>query len=288
MSIKTLHANLHHRLRQAGVDNPGLEARIILRHVLCVTDADLIGGGPADDAMMVPPDKAQSIENMARRRADGEPLSRILGAREFYSLPFAVTPAVLDPRPDTETLVDAALKSFAAPPQAILDLGTGSGCILIALLHEWKAARGVGVDISADALAVAAGNAARNGVDGRARFVQGDWAAALDGKFDLIVSNPPYIPAGDIPNLGPEVRNHDPILALDGGQDGLDAYRTIIKEINRLLSPGGICLLEIGIGQAPDVARLVANAGLSLRESFRDLGGVERVLKIASGDSGDK
>ncbi len=140
---------------------------------------------------------------------------------------------------------------------AILDLGTGTGCILIALLHEWPDAKGTGVDISRAALDVAAENARINGVDGRARFVLGDWGADLEESFDLIVSNPPYIPSADIPNLATEVRNHDPIPALDGGEEGLDAYKIIIKETRNLLSPGGVCLLEVGVSQAPDVARPV-------------------------------
>jgi len=284
MSIKALRANVHQMLRQAGVDNPGLEARVILRHVLHVSDADLIGG---DEREMIPPEGKEAVGAIVQRRAAGEPLSRILGEREFHGLPFEVTPAVLDPRPDTETLVDAALKSFKTPPASILDLGTGSGCILISLLHEWKDARGVGVDRSPEALAVAKRNSERNGVADRARLIQGDWGAGLEEQFALIVSNPPYIPSQDIPNLDREVRNHDPILALDGGKDGLDAYRTIIRESKELLSLGGVMLFEIGIGQGPDVARLVANAGLSIAESICDLAGIERVLKIIYGDSGD-
>lgn len=282
MSIKTVYQEARRWLKEVKVENPELDARIILKHVLGVSDADLIEGtGPVSASQL------RAINAILQRRVYHEPLSRILGTREFWSLPFVVTPDVLDPRPDTETLVEAALKSFTAPPATILDLGTGTGCILIALLHEWPEARGTGVDISGAALEVAAENARINGVADRARFVQGEWGGSLEDSFDLIVSNPPYIPSGDIPNLATEVKNHDPILALDGGKDGLQAYLVIIRETKKLLSPGGVCLLELGIGQVPDVTRLAAESGLSVSESIRDLAGIERVLKITTGDSGD-
>ena len=309
MSIKTVYQEARRWLQEAKVDSPELDARLIVRHVLGVTDADLIEGTGAVSAAQM-----QAINTILQRRRYHVPLSRIFGTREFWSLPFIVTPDVLDPRPDTETLVEAALKSFTTPPATILDLGTGTGCILIALLHEWPEARGTGVDISGAALDVAAENARINGVADRVEFVQADWNSPdflmsvpsplipLPGErerrakpdrerggasFDLIVSNPPYIPSGDIPNLATEVKNHDPILALDGGKDGLQAYLVIIRETKKLLSPAGVCLLETGIGQVPDVTRLAAESGLSVSESIRDLAGIERVLKITTGDSGD-
>jgi release factor glutamine methyltransferase len=190
----------------------------------------------------------------------------------------------LDPRPDTETLIEAALKRFKGnPPRKILDLGTGSGCILITLLSEWPQAQGVGVDISPAALDVARENAQINGIASRARFICGDWGEGLDESFDLIVSNPPYIPTQDIETLEKGVRNHDPTRALDGGADGLEAYKAILMAIKKLFSTDGAGFFEIGFSQAQEVARLVANAGFSVRETHPDLAGIQRVVEFDLG-----
>jgi release factor glutamine methyltransferase len=225
----------------------------------------------------------QRLEAMAARRLAGEPLDRIFGHRGFWTLDLAVTPDVLSPRPDTETVVAAArdgLRQFVGSSQQIriLDLGTGSGAILLALLAECPGAVGLGVDISAQALAVARANAARNGLQDRAQFRRGGWEAALGERYDLVVSNPPYIPTADIATLDREVRDHDPHLALDGGVDGLDAYRAIAALLPRLLAPGGFAVLEIGFGQGEAVAALAATAGLAVVDVRPDLGGVPRAV----------
>ncbi len=284
--MKGLYRDIWAKFKQAGLESPELEARILLKNALKVSDSDLIAG----IERVASAAEGKQIESLANRRLAGEPISRIFGEREFWGLPFKVTPAVLDPRPDTETLVEEALKALKGkPPMRILDLGTGSGCILIALLHEWPEAEGIGLDISVEALVVAQENAARNGVEARARFAQGSWAGNLDdivrGPFELIVSNPPYIPVSDIPNLQNEVKNYDPILALEGGADGLDAYRGILTKIKTLLSADGQAFLECGIFQAADVARLAEKAGLSVRDTYKDLAGVERVVQISLGKS---
>ena len=281
-TLNSSFARLRDELKKHGVENPAREARILLKHyVPGVTDAAFITG----EDMSVTIEQYNALTVALRRRAElQEPLGRILGHAEFWSLRFRVTPDVLDPRADTETLVAAAVKNGAArPPAAILDLGTGTGCILIALLTEFPAARGMGVDFSEAALAIARENAKTNGVAARAEFLQGDWDEKLTARYDLIVSNPPYIESAVIPNLDGAVRDYDPLLALDGGADGLAAYKRIVDALPNRLTPAGCCFLEIGAGQGPAVARLIANAGLALTESYLDTGGVERVLKISLG-----
>jgi release factor glutamine methyltransferase len=285
------------RLAEAGVENPALDARILARQGGKFSDADLISGGQSPLSVEV----VETIEQLAARRAAGEPVSRILGEREFWGLSFKVTPDTLDPRPDTETLVEAALKS-ACEMQAgeevglaslagggglrILDLGTGTGCILISLLVELPDARGVAVDVNPAALAVARENAVRHGVESRIEFRQGSWFEPVaDGEsFDLIVSNPPYIRESDIESLAVEVRNHDPILALTGGDDGLTAYKIILQDIKKHLVCGGRALFEIGKDQEKDLARLVGDSMMNHVDSYRDLAGIIRVVEMSCGE----
>lgn len=262
------------RLREAGVETAAMDARILVEAAMG-ENADLDPLQPLDAAML------GRLDGFAMRRLAGEPVWRILGEREFWSLPFRLSPATLEPRPDSETIVEAALGVLAErrdQPIAILDLGTGTGCLLVALLSECKAARGVGVDLSQEACETAAGNAERNGVGARARFRQGDWMAGLSERFDLIVSNPPYIPAGDIAGLDAAVRDHDPVRALDGGEDGLAAYRALAAGLPLRIAAGGAVVLEIGAGQEADVVAIMAAAGLIHRGSRRDLGGHPRAL----------
>lgn len=260
----------------AGIDTAALDARLLLLHALKIDAPDLL----RDPDQPITVDEAERSSGALSRRLAGEPVGRILGTREFWGLPFALSPDTLEPRPDTETLVEAALEALAdrrGEPLRILDLGTGSGCLLVALLHEFRQASGIGIDASQGALGTARGNAIANGVGERAAFIAGDWGTALDERFDLIVSNPPYIPAGDIASLTTEVREHDPRLALDGGDDGFNAYRRIIADLPRLLTPGGLAVLEAGIGQAGGIADLMRGAGLTVL-TRRDLGGVERAI----------
>lgn len=230
--------------------------------------------------------EAARFEAFLARRAAGEPVSRILGRREFWSLEFEVDSSVLDPRPDTETVVEAALAATAnrAAPLEILDLGCGSGCILLALLSELPNAFGLGLDRSPAALATARRNARRLGFAARCRFLAADWAAPLAGAFDLAVSNPPYVPSGEIEGLAPEVSRHDPRAALDGGADGLDAYRALAAALPRLLRSGGLAVLEIGATQASAAADLLTAAGLRVVETRRDLAGRDRCLVVRRGE----
>jgi len=267
------------KLRAAGIDEARREARLLLSHCTGVPAEQLF----AHPETAVAAAAAARFEAVLERRAAREPVSHILGKREFWGLPFTVSGAVLDPRPDSETVVALALDLIA--PRRILDLGTGSGCLLCALLHELPGASGVGIDRSAEALRVAAGNAAALGLGDRAKFVLSDWGAAIDERFELIVSNPPYIPAAEIAALAPEVAAHEPRAALDGGADGLDAYRAIAAQLPRLLTNEGRAVFEIGAGQEAAVAAILAAAGFAVVEARADLGGHVRALGICRADA---
>jgi release factor glutamine methyltransferase len=222
----------------------------------------------------------QKFSELVNRRAAREPLSHLTGHREFWSLDFRVSSDVLDPRSDSETLIEAvsALTKEGNAPQSVLDLGTGSGCLLLAILSELPAATGVGIDVSEAALRIAADNAKRLGMEDRAEFRHGSWDIDFDRRFDLVISNPPYIPTADIKELQTEVREYEPRLALDGGQDGLDCYRAILANVRNLLRLGGLLVFEVGIGQAPDVGQLMTKVGFHSPAFHRDIAGVERCV----------
>jgi release factor glutamine methyltransferase len=262
------------------IDSAELDARIL---VGAATGLDLTGMITAASRPLTS-DESTRLEDFTRRRLAGEPVARILGLREFWGLPLQLSAATLVPRPDTETVVELALEMLRASaparrPLRIVDLGTGSGAILLALLSELPDAFGYGTDISVEALRTARGNAVDLGLASRAALVACDYAAALSGTFDLIVSNPPYIRSLDIAGLATEVRDHDPLRALDGGADGLDAYRALIPQAARLLAPGGILAVEVGEGQSTDVEPLMASADLILEGPPKaDLAGIRRAV----------
>lgn len=264
------------RLREAGIDEARFEARLLLGHVLGRKPLSL----PMDGQRAVTAEDAKRFRALVARRAAHEPSAYLIGTRGFWTLDLAVTPAVLIPRHDTETVVSAALDHAGRCARRVLDLGTGSGAILLALLAECPAAFGVGVDRSEAALAVARANAAAAGLAARAGFVRGDWAGAVAGWFDLVVSNPPYIACETITTLAPEVAAHEPRAALDGGADGLDAYRLILPSLPRLLGPGAVAVLEIGAGQAEAASSLAAGTGLQAIEIRQDLGGIPRAMVL--------
>lgn len=276
-SRSALAAELARRLAQAGIEAPEREARHLLKGVLGLSDIDLVARA---DIPVAESDAAHALD-LAARRARGEPLARLLGRREFWSLDFDLAPDTLVPRPETETLVEAALEAFPDRNAAlrVLDLGTGTGALLAAFLSERPNAWGLGIDLSEGAARQARANLTALGLSGRSAVMVGNWAAAIKGGFDLVLSNPPYISKDDIAALDVEVRSHDPFLALDGGEDGLDAYRIIAEALPRLLRAGGRAVLELGIGQEDDVARLLAQAGLPADGSARrDLGGIARAM----------
>lgn len=282
-TIKSLVQDAVLRLRLSGVEGPRRDAELIVGHVLGLERASIIARG--DDA--VDAAAAARIEALAAERAGRRPMAQILGRREFWSLTFKVTEATLDPRPDTETLVEAVLAVIGLrrwQRLRILDLGTGTGCILAALLTECPAAQGTGVDRSPAAAAVARENMAALGLDRRASIVEGDWCAGLSGPFDVIVSNPPYIPEADLARLAPEVRLFEPRGALTPGGDGLGAYRAILGQIGGVSAPGAIVGFEVGIGQSEAVAALMEGAGLGPVTVRPDLAGIGRaVLGRAAG-----
>jgi release factor glutamine methyltransferase len=264
-------------LRAAEIAAPRQEARMLLAHVLGCREEDLL----RDPRAPVPGDRGAAFTGLLRRRAARAPMAHLLGHAGFWTLELEVSPETLIPRADSEAIVAAALEGFTGGGR-VLDLGTGTGALLLAVLSERPGARGVGIDRAPGAARLAARNAAANGLSGRASFLVGDWDSAIAGRFDLVLSNPPYIPRGDIAGLMPEVARHEPALALDGGADGLDAYRRIVAALPSLLAPGGRAVLELGIGQRGPVEELAAAGGLRSHGARADLGGVERALILSA------
>jgi release factor glutamine methyltransferase len=279
-TIATARRALTARLRAHAVDAAELEARLLAGAALGLDLTAMVAAA----ARPLTAAEAAHLEDMARRRLAGEPVARILGRKEFWGLPLQLSAATLVPRPDTETVVELALqmRRAAIEPKRgwrIADIGTGSGAILLALLSEWPDAIGVGTDLSASALQTARSNAVHLGLVARAAFVACDLAAALAGPFDLVVSNPPYVRSADIAGLAIEVRAHDPPRALDGGADGLDAYRALIPQATRLLAPGGALVVEVGHGQSDYVEQLMKAAGLKRENPPKaDLAGIPRAV----------
>jgi release factor glutamine methyltransferase len=279
-TVESARRALAARLKIAAIESADLDARLLIGYVLGL---DLTGLILAAQRQLTPGESAR-IEEFARRRLAGEPVARILGEKEFWGLPLQLSSATLVPRPDTETVVELALELLRAGgnldrPLRIADLGTGSGAILLALLSELPAAQGFGTDISEGALRTAGANAARAGLSHRATFVACDYASGLTGPFDLIVSNPPYIRSADIAGLATEVRNHDPLAALDGGADGLDAYRVLIPQAAGLLAPRAALVVEAGEGQSAQIQALMTAAGLMPAIAPKaDLAGLPRAV----------
>ena len=260
----------------AGLESAALDARLLTCAACAIDHAGLV----RDPHLPLGP-ALRLLQSHVRRRLDREPVSRILGRREFWGLDFAISPAVLDPRPDTEGLVGAVIDALGGRrdhPLRLLDLGTGSGAILCALLHEFPGATGIGIDRSPEACRIAAGNVRRFGLAERAAVVCASWIDPIAGRFDGIVSNPPYIRRADIAHLDRDVRDHDPMAALDGGEDGLDPYRAIVPQLGRLLGRGSVVAFECGWDQGASVADLLAAAALEGVAVYRDLAGHGRVV----------
>jgi release factor glutamine methyltransferase len=269
-------ARLRGLLAGASIETPGLDARLLVQHALGIDAAALLRAPEAE----ADPAASDIALAFAARRITGEPVARILGSREFFGLSFRLGAATLVPRPDTEVLVAAALARLqpAERPWRLIDLGTGSGAILVALLAHLPRAWGVGVDLSQAAASVARTNAHENGVAARAAFMVGDWLDAVIGRFDAVVANPPYIAARDISLLDREVRDHDPLLALDGGADGLDCYRNLLRTVGTVLAPDGFLGFELGAGQAPEVADIATMLGWRVESLDKDAAGIDRAM----------
>jgi release factor glutamine methyltransferase len=277
LTLKEWRQQIEEALTDAGFDNASLEAKWLLAAVLKRDPAFIT----LEPNYVLSSSETLTLQSWLKRRLQGEPLSRIRGYREFWSLPFHVNEHTLDPRPDTEIVVEGVLKWVGERkdhPWHILDLGTGTGCLLISLLHELKKATGVGVDLSQETLSTAQENAILNKVSSRCTFYQSNWGKGLQEKFDIIVSNPPYIPLQNKKTLGKEVLHYDPPLALFGGEDGFDCYRILSEDIPSLLSPHGISVLEIGMGQKEVVEALFHEKGFSTLFIMQDLAGIERAL----------
>ena len=262
------------RLAAAQIEEPQREARLLFAHAVGVAPGKLIGFSEQ------PIGDPSKYFDLVDKRAAHVPYSRIVGKREFWSLDFQLTDDTFDPRPDSEVVVSSALHNipnkFAA--LRIADMGTGTGCLLLALLSELQNATGVGVDRETATAAVAAANAISLGLQDRADIIVGDWGSSLSGKFDLIVANPPYISTSTIRELAPDVRLHEPILALDGGADGLDAYRAVAPDLVRLLVPEGLAAIEVGVVQAAGVTEILDAVGLTVTSVDPDLSGVDRCI----------
>ncbi|MFA4994021.1 MAG: peptide chain release factor N(5)-glutamine methyltransferase [Bdellovibrionales bacterium] len=274
------------KLKHAGVYNPQLVARLIVEHALNIDHLQMI----VQTERVLASEDIGSLDGFLERRIKGETVARIKGQREFWGLDFGLNEATLEPRPDSETLVEAVLTLMPRGRAALdsrfrgnddvrlLDLGTGTGCLLLALLYEMREATGIGIDINPRAIEQAALNAEALGFDGRASFCVGNWLTNVTEKFDIIVSNPPYIPSTEIPGLMKEVRDFDPLLALDGGEDGLVCYRSLIPQLANFLYPNGIVAFEVGDGQAPLVAEIFRQNGFTNIVTHKDLSGIERCV----------
>ena len=287
MSLKTIGdvvRSLGQRFGDAGIDEARLDARLIVTHV----------AGCAPETALVYPEKTlsneqiETIDQLAQRRLHREPVAYLTGTREFWSLPIGVNQHTLTPRPDTETLVESVIAEIGEDARdralRILDLGTGSGCILASLLSELPNATGVGIDINVPTIEMARRNAHALALSDRMQIAESNWLDGVDGTFDIVVSNPPYIPAADIDGLEPEVSVYEPRLALDGGCDGLDAYRQIAAGLGGVLKPGGLAAFEFGIGQASDVCRILRENGHGNTRVYSDLSGIERVVLVKNAD----
>jgi release factor glutamine methyltransferase len=275
-SSKTLLKEACSRLMAAGIETAQLDARHLMAAALGLRFSEVA----MTSTFRLKAEQEAVFERLLARRVSREPLQRLLGRWDFWTLELEMGEAGLVPRPDSETLIEAVLHRFPLRdyPLRVLDLGTGTGCLLLAVLSEYPLASGLGVDIAPEAVALAASNAERLGLGGRAGFRQGDWGAGLGERFDLVLSNPPYIPSLDIPGLEPEVADYEPLRALDGGMDGLAAYRRIAVQLPQLLAPGGLAVLELGVGQDSAVGGLLQAAGLTVLEVRPDLGGIPRAI----------
>ncbi len=281
--ISDILPRLTHAFNTAGIETANLDARLLVQHVAKLTHSEFI----QHKALILSDTQSETLSDLVHRRLKREPISRILGQSEFWSLPFLISKDTLDPRPDTETLIEHALEKIGPrknEPLRLLDLGTGSGCILLSLLHELPFATGVGADINPGALEIAQKNASHLGLDRRVEFKKSDWFSTIEGKFDCILSNPPYIPESELDELMPEVRHFDPALALNGGETGLEPYEIIFERAKEYLAPSSLLLLEFGQKQDTQLVEMLNKSNLKpyiLNHDLKsDLAGITRTLAV--------
>lgn len=274
MILKDLYSGVKTQLQQTGSQSPALDARLLISFALNMTHEAFV----LNNEQKLSDEEIDTIHHLIEQRVAGKPVAKIIGKKEFYGRDFKTTMDTLDPRPDSETLIETVLKKSDYDKPIVLDLGTGTGCLVLTLLAEMPTARAIAVDQSLAALNVAKENAWTIGVEDRVVFIQSDWFDQVLGQFDIIISNPPYIPQGDIDGLAKDVREYDPMSALVGGVDGLDPYRVIIPQSKTFLKPGGLIVFEVGQGQSDDVATLLENAGFGDVGIVSDLAGIGRVV----------
>ena len=275
MFLSEIKKKLSHNFLISGIETYELDARLVLKEVLSFDDKDLI----LKENHNIPLDLVKKILAIGERRLKGEPISKIFKKRDFYKSTFLISNDVLDPRPETELIVEIA-NNFIKKNEVknILDLGTGSGCILLSLLKENKMINGLGIDLSKEAINIAQKNSKKLQLDKQSNFLISNWMDSINFKYDIVVSNPPYIGSKDIKKLSKDVKNYDPLLSLDGGDDGLNCYRTIVKDLKRIINKNAIIIMEIGYNQSKSVIEIFKKKGFKLIKKYNDINGLDRVL----------
>ncbi len=275
MILKEIQRKLCNNFSIIGIETPELDARIIIKEVLSLDDKDLI----LKESLDIPNELIEKIIAIESRRLNGEPISKIFKKRDFYNSTFLISNDVLDPRPETELIVEIA-NNFIDKNEVknILDLGTGSGCILLSILKENKMINGLGIDLSKDAISIAKQNSKKLNLETQSNFLISNWMSSVNYKYDLVVSNPPYIASEDIKKLSKSVKIYDPILSLDGGDDGLNSYRLIASDLKRVVSKNALIIIEIGYNQSLQVIEIFKKNNFKLMKKYNDINGLDRVL----------
>ena len=279
MFLSDLQTAITKKLFDSGIETSSLDSRIILKEVFCFDEKELI----LNSQLIVPDNKINEVDKILSRRVSGEPVSKIFGKRDFYKSTFLISKDVLDPRPETELIIEIA-NNFILDKgyKNFIDLGTGSGCIILSILKDNKNLSALGIDISNKAINIAQKNCSNLNLEKQATFLVSNWLSKVSGSYDLIISNPPYIPSKDIDTLLDNVKNYDPLISLDGGDDGLKCYREIAEDINRIISKKGRIILEIGFNQAINVIKIFESKGFMFLNKYTDINGLDRILTFES------
>ena len=279
MFLSDLQTAITKKLFDSGIETSSLDSRIILKEVFCFDEKELI----LNSQSMVTKNKISEVDKILARRISGEPVSKIFGKRDFYKSTFLISEDVLDPRPETELIIEIA-NNFILDKgyKNFIDLGTGSGCIILSILKDNKSLRAIGIDISNKAINIAQKNCSNLNLEKQATFLVSNWLSKVSGSYDLIISNPPYIPSKDVDALSANVKNYDPLISLDGGEDGLKCYRQIAEDINRVIGKNGRVVLEIGYNQAEDVIKIFESKDFIFLDKYIDINGLDRILTFES------